>query len=72
MRSPLGWLRSVFVSAATIALSAPFWYVLLSVSGVCATSLGVAVQFGAGYGLMAFGVLSLIGSELIRRGLARV
>lgn len=52
-------------------LSAYFWYVLLAMFGAVVTALGVGLEYGVGHGLIAFGVCSLIGSEIIRKGMTR-
>mgnify|MGYP003578263117 CR=1 FL=1 len=55
-----------------LLISAYFWYVLLAVSGSCILSAGVTISYGIGYGLIAFGALSILGSEVLRRGMTRV
>lgn len=64
-------LRAALMAVLPIIASAHFWYVLLAVSGVLTFAYGIAVQFGRGYGFMAFGTLALVGSEAIRNGLRR-
>lgn len=60
-----------FRLSASVVVSALFWYVALAVGGASALSYGVSLQFGSGYGLMSAGILSLVGSELVRSGLTR-
>lgn len=55
--------------AILVVGSAYVWYVALVVSGVLTLAYGVALEFGRGYGLIAFGALALVGSEAIRNGL---
>lgn len=50
--------------------SAPFWFVVLSMSGVGATSVGLGLQYGLGHGLLGFGVICLGAAELVRRGMS--
>lgn len=57
--------------AVALVVSALFWYVALAISGVLTLAYGVALQFGRGYGFIAFGALALVGSEAIRNGLRR-
>ena len=62
-------LKALAYVALLVIGSAHVWYVVLVLSGVTALSYGVALQFGRGYGFIAFGALALIGSEAIRNGL---
>ena len=55
----------------TLIVSAEFWCVLLMVLGAAAVTVGVSMVFGQGYGVLVFGVLCLVGSNVIRRGLIR-
>lgn len=64
-------VASVVVHGARMLASATLWYFLLALSGVLTLSYGVAIQFGRGYGLIAFGAIAILGSEAIRRGLSR-
>jgi hypothetical protein len=57
------------VRAAVV--TALFWYVLLAVLGIAAVAVGVGLEFGLGYGLLALGVLCLVGSEVVRSGMRR-
>lgn len=64
-------LGSAFSRLFVLLTSAPFWFLVLGVVGVSATSLGVGMQYGAGNGVLALGVLCLGASELLRRGMMR-
>jgi hypothetical protein len=56
---------------APVVASAYFWYALLSITGAVLLSSGVGIEYGIGHGLIAFGVLSVAASELVRRGMTR-
>lgn len=62
--------RASQIVAAVLA-SAVFWYLALALAGVAAFASGVSLQYGIGYGLMAGGLLILLGAEMIRSGIKR-
>jgi hypothetical protein len=54
-----------------VLVSAYFWYVLLALFGASVLSVGVAIRYGLGHGLIALGALSIIASEMVRQGMRR-
>jgi hypothetical protein len=73
LRAAASWIASgIGGSRSRIALvlaSALFWLLFLAAVGISATSVGVGMQYGAGHGLVALGLLCLGASELVRRGM---
>lgn len=69
-RGPSAWTRLAPLVLA-LASSAFAWYAALFLSGSVLVASGVALEFGRGFGLVAFGVFCIAGSEVIRRGMAR-
>jgi hypothetical protein len=64
-------MKTTLALLVTVLVSAYFWYVLLATVGAFAVACGVSLQFGVGYGFIAFGVLCVLGSEVVRGGMIR-
>ena len=62
---------SVTERVRPVLVAALFWYVLLVVVGASCMAVGVSLVFGVGYGLIAFGTLVILGSEIVRAGMTR-
>jgi hypothetical protein len=64
-------MKPTLALLGTVLISAYFWYAMLATIGAFAVACGVSLQFGVGYGLIAFGVLCVLGSEVVRGGMIR-
>lgn len=71
LRALVGRLREFVEYVGGLLTTAFVWYLLLAVAGVVGISVGIAKEYGSGHGLIAFGALSLAGSEVLRRGMMR-
>jgi len=55
----------------TLAISATLWCVLLAVVGALTITVGICLVAGVGWGLLTFGVLCILASSVLRRGVSR-
>lgn len=58
------WMKSVLLSAL-------FWFICLALGGAIILAVGVAIRFGLGSGLIAFGAFCLVGAGVVLGGLRR-
>lgn len=62
-------LAKIGSAIRAVLLSALFWFLCLAIAGIAILSVGVAIQFGVGSGLIAFGALCLVGAGVVLSGL---
>jgi len=58
-----------FVVLLAVVTSAWLWVVVFAVGGAAALAVGVAIEFGAGFGLMAAGVIGMFYGAATLRGM---
>lgn len=65
MKSPVRLFRSL----GALLSSALSWVILLCAGGGASVSMGVAMQFGAGFGLVVAGLIAMAYGIAVLRGL---